>query len=206
MENRVDGLWLADGVGHKMCDLLTEFERAVNAWVALATKNYICFFWHLPSLPRLSIIYILGEKKCCFHPERLTVIVWRRIITATIRQTTTIFYILKRCSAHLQLPVCGVMTKLIASHIFSWLSSSPGLSMPWQMREITEIKLTTAPFTYLNKITIHFIAVRGKTFQVWNWSPIFSQRYSERRLVMGPGPTVFVCWCNEYLSRTRAGN
>ena len=106
-------------------------------------------------------------------------------ITATIRQTATIFYILKRCSALLLLPVCGVgwavscEDKLISSHILSWLDCPVYLaSMPWQIREITEIKLTTAPFTYLNKITIHLIAVRGKTFQVWNWSPIFSRRYS----------------------------
>ena len=34
-----DRLWLADGVWHKMCDLLTELQMAVNAWVAFATKN-----------------------------------------------------------------------------------------------------------------------------------------------------------------------
>lgn len=34
------------------------------------------------------------------------------------------------------------------------------------------VRLTSAPFIYLNKITIQFIASRGKTSQVWNWSPI----------------------------------
>ena len=38
-----DRLWLADGLGHKMCDRqthwLTELEMAVNAWVAFATKK-----------------------------------------------------------------------------------------------------------------------------------------------------------------------
>ena len=38
-----EGLWLADGVWHKMCDRqtdrLTELQKAVNAWVAFATKN-----------------------------------------------------------------------------------------------------------------------------------------------------------------------
>ena len=38
------GLWLADGVGHKMCDSQTdrqtELQMAVNAWVAFATKRF----------------------------------------------------------------------------------------------------------------------------------------------------------------------
>ena len=34
-----EGLWLADGMWHKMCDSLTELEMSVNAWVAFAPKN-----------------------------------------------------------------------------------------------------------------------------------------------------------------------
>ena len=41
-----------------------------------------------------------------------------------------------------------------------------------QMCAITQARLTSAPFIYLNKITIRFIASRGKTSQGWNWSPI----------------------------------
>ena len=41
-----------------------------------------------------------------------------------------------------------------------------------QMWAITQARLTSAPFIYLNKITIRFIASRGKTSQGWNWSPI----------------------------------
>ena len=39
MEHIGDELWLADWVGHKMCDRLTKSQMAVNAWVAFATKN-----------------------------------------------------------------------------------------------------------------------------------------------------------------------
>ena len=39
MEHIGEGLWLADQVGHKMCDRLTELQMAVNAWVAFATKK-----------------------------------------------------------------------------------------------------------------------------------------------------------------------
>ena len=43
MEHLADRLWLADGVGHKMCDLLTywltDLEMAVNALVSFITKK-----------------------------------------------------------------------------------------------------------------------------------------------------------------------
>ena len=77
-------------------------------------QNYI---WHregvsfIPSLG-LGIIDIIWVKKSYFQPERLTVNSLKKVhysITATIRQTATIFYILKRCSALLLLPVCGVV-------------------------------------------------------------------------------------------------
>ena len=45
-------------------------------------------------------------------------------------------------------------------------------ALPRQMCAITQARLTSAPFIYLNKITIRFIASRGKTSQGWNWSPI----------------------------------
>ena len=46
-------------------------------------------------------------------------------------------------------------------------------NISWQICHIyTWAHLTSAPFIYLNKITIWFIALRGKTSQVWNWSPI----------------------------------
>ena len=46
-------------------------------------------------------------------------------------------------------------------------------NISWQICHIyIWARLTSAPFIYLNKITIWFIALRGKTSQVWNWSPI----------------------------------
>ena len=63
----------------------------------------------------------------------------------------------------------------------AFLTMMPAHSLNWQMWGITEIKLTSAPFTYLNKITIHFIAERGKeSSPKYEIDPQFELRYRER--------------------------
>ena len=80
----------------------------------------------------------------------------------------------------------------------SFSQSSAWTGWPlWQMSGMTEIKLTSAPFTFWNKITIHFIAVRGKTSQVWNWSPIWVLRSWQGGLAVLGGVDVM----NIYLGR-----
>ena len=61
-----------------------------------------------------------------------------------------------------------IITKIIAttSIATSDITEKPHpAALARQMCAITQARLTSAPFIYLNKITIRFIASRGKTSQ-----------------------------------------